>query len=145
MIASRAVVATLALALAACGSPPPRREWTPDDHGQPQRSAGERSADGAEPPADDGTDPMVRAAQALWNVSCASCHGRGGRGDGASRPPGATMPDMATSAWQDARTDDAVATAIRDGRGMMPEFGTKMHDEAIRALVTHVRTLREAP
>lgn len=100
--------------------------------------------DAAEAPQEDGVDPMVRAAQALWNVSCAGCHGREGRGDGVSRPPGATLPDLAASAWQDARTDDAIAKAIHDGRGMMPEFGSKMHAEAIRALVTHVRSLREA-
>ena len=142
MITSRMAGTLLGFALVACGSPAPLREWTPDDHGQP---AGDDSVDDtAQAPEADGVDPMVRAAQALWNVSCAGCHGREGRGDGISRPPGATLPDFTASAWQDARSDEAIAKAIHDGRGMMPEFGSKMHDEAISALVKHVRTLREA-
>lgn len=128
-------------ALGACGSPAPRREWTPDDHGQPARDESVESA--ADAP-EEGGDPAARAARALWNVTCGGCHGRDGRGGGAARPPGATMPDLASAAWQDARSDDAIATVIRDGRGMMPAFGSQMHEEAIRVLVAHVRTLREA-
>lgn len=143
MITARTAWTLSALALVACGSPAPLREWTPDDHGRPQGA--DAVDDVAEAPEADAVDPMLRAAQALWNVSCAGCHGRDGRGGGASRPPGATLPDLAASAWHDARTDDAIAGVIRDGRGMMPEFGSKMHADAIRALVTHVRSLREAP
>jgi mono/diheme cytochrome c family protein len=121
----------------ACGSPPPRREWTP-----PPRPIEEPGAGNELPP--DDRDPMARAGQALWNVSCAGCHGRGGRGDGEARPPGATLPDLASAAWHEARTDGAILTVIRDGRGLMPEFGSKMHAQAIEALVAHVRSLREA-
>lgn len=128
--------------LATCGSPGPLREWTPDDHGQPEAVV---LADDAVPEPRDDRDPTVRAAEALWNVSCAGCHGRLGRGDGAARPPDAPVPDLAAAAWQDARTDDAIAAAIRGGRGMMPEFGSKLPPDAIVTLVAHVRSLREAP
>ena len=136
--------AVLIAIIAACGARAPQREWTPDDHGQPQRDESADLANAAEAESGDGVDPTARAARALWNVSCAACHGREGRGDGASRPPGATLPDFAAGAWHDARTDEAIAGAIKSGRGMMPEFGSKLPNDAIRALVAHVRTLREA-
>lgn len=76
---------------------------------------------------------------ALWNVSCAGCHGRGGRGDGPTPPPGAQMPDMTSPDFQRARTDAQLAQAIMEGRNMMPAFGQQLSPKAVSALVTHVR------
>jgi mono/diheme cytochrome c family protein len=141
--ARRPCAAIFGAALAACGSPPAEREWTPEDHGQPSRGAMQSDAREAPDEGRENADPTARAAEALWNVTCAGCHGRQGRGDGAARPPGAAMPDLASPAWQDARSDEAIAVAIRDGRGMMPGFASQMHAEAIRVLVAHVRSLRK--
>ncbi len=135
---------SLCTVLLGCGTPTPLREWTPADHGQPQFDEEAARAQAAnEPTTDSEVDATARAAQALWNVSCATCHGRDGRGGGVARPPGAQLPDLASTAWQDARTDDAIAVMIRDGRGLMPAFGSKLHPEAIVLLVAQVRTLRE--
>lgn len=137
-IASSPIV--LAIALVACDPPAPRREWTPDDHGQPQRVDPERVPSGAER-AEDEEDPAVRAARALWNAVCAGCHGREGRGDGPSRPPGATLADFADPAWQSARSDVEIAAVIREGRNMMPAFGEQLRGEGIEVLVAYVRSL----
>jgi tetratricopeptide (TPR) repeat protein len=50
----------------------------------------------------------------LWAAKCASCHGAEGRGDG---PLGRALalPDMRSSAWQAAISDDRVRQAIRQG------------------------------
>jgi mono/diheme cytochrome c family protein len=82
-----------------------------------------------------------RAAQALWRVSCAGCHGPVGRGGGAELPPGAQVPNLADPAWQAKRSDEELAGVIREGRGMMPAFGDRIRPGGIDALVAHVRSL----
>ncbi len=86
-------------------------------------------------------DPNQRAAAALWEMRCASCHGNSGRGDGAARPPGAALPDLTQPAYQASRSDDQLHSVIKSGRGMMPAFGDQLSDVGITALVEHVRSL----
>jgi mono/diheme cytochrome c family protein len=130
--------ALLLLVSSACDAPKaPLRTWTPEDHGQPQ--------------ADDSRQPMQeavpeqggveRAAAALFNVSCASCHGREGHGDGPARPPAAQIPDFASAEFQKARTDEQLAQVIREGKNMMPPFGKQVNPQGITALIAHVRLL----
>ena len=127
-----------ALLLAGCGEERELREWTPEDHGQPPQSEmdptripGQRST---------GT-PAERAAAALWVMQCASCHGRVGRGDGPEQPPGAQMEDFTRAEFQASRTDEELAAVIVTGRGLMPEFGDQLPEQAVRALVGHIRRL----
>ncbi len=54
------------------------------------------------------------------------------------------MPDFRSAEWQEAATDEGIAAVIERGRGMMPAFGDRVPEQGIRALVTHVRTLRAA-
>ena len=82
---------------------------------------------------------QARAAETLWRVTCASCHGHQGRGDGPGRMPGVSMPDMTTTAWQTSQTDEAIALVIRQGRGTMPAFGERLAPAAIAQLVGHIR------
>lgn len=130
-----------AVVLAGCaGEPAPKREWTPADHGQPRDPAPERQPQQAEP----NESPEVataRAARALFSTSCASCHGRDGRGQGEGRPPGATLPDFTNATFQDSRTDAQLALVIREGRGMMPGFSKQLTEPGIAALVQYVRSL----
>jgi cytochrome c oxidase cbb3-type subunit 3 len=131
------------LVLAACGDPPPLREWTPADHGQPERvDDRERGLGEPEAPAEDG---VARAARALWNASCASCHGRDGKGLGPGRPPGATIADFTSQEFQDSRSDAQLAETIRNGRNLMPAFAKQVNDHGIQALVQHVRALGAPP
>jgi cytochrome c oxidase cbb3-type subunit 3 len=140
------VASTLALLVvvaAACGGePPPKREWTPADHGQPTNPDESMIATDRVVP---GEDPAARAARALWTATCASCHGRDGRGQGDGRPPGAKIADFTDKAWQASRSDEALALAIHEGRGMMPAFGKQINPQGISALVRHVRRFAEPP
>ena len=134
--------------LSACGGDPaPKREWTPADHGQPQQPSADRvpQPSAAAEGDNSGEPPIARAARALFIASCARCHGRDGRGQGESRPPGARMPDFASESFQSQRSDRQLALAIRDGRPMMPPFGKQVTEQGIAALVQHVRTFARPP
>jgi mono/diheme cytochrome c family protein len=134
-----ALIALSLLALA-CDSRRELREWQPSDHQPPPAVAPEGQASAAEE-----GDPEARAAAALWGMRCASCHGAGGRGDGAGRPPGAALPDMSNPAYRSARSDEELHAIIKNGRGLMPAFGTQLSDLGIAAIVKHVRSLSSAP
>jgi mono/diheme cytochrome c family protein len=128
--------AWLSVSLAACKSrPEATREWQPSDHVQPQQDDPARTPAPAAPE-EGGAD---RAADALFSVSCANCHGRDGRGLGEQRPPGAQMPNFADPAFQAQRTDAQLKAAIQTGRGMMPAFGKQLNDQGIDVLVNRVR------
>lgn len=127
-------------ALVACGQDKPAdvRVWRPEDHAQPAEVDPGRVP--SEVPADQPADP-ARAAQALWKIACAGCHGLDGRGGGPSLPPGANVPNFADAAWQQSRTDAVIADVIRNGRNLMPAFGEQVTPDGINALVTHIRSL----
>jgi len=114
------------------------RQWRAEDHGQPAEADPGRVPTDA--PADQPADP-ARAAQALWKVACAGCHGLDGRGGGPSLPPGANVPNFTDTQWQASRTDAALADVIRDGRNLMPPFGAQVTPDGIGVLVAHIRTL----
>ena len=135
---SSMMCAALGVLLLACDSRvAPQREWRPEDHGQPLQVDPSRVPQG-EPAKEEGG--VERAATALWNVSCASCHGRDGRGQGPGRPPGAQIPDFTSADLQKQRTDDQLLQVIRDGRGMMPGFGKQVNEQGMAALVSLIRT-----
>ena len=138
------IAVLLAILSGACGREPPRREWTPADHGQPATPDDVGADSSASAQAEPGEDPNARAARALWNATCAGCHGREGHGDGPSKPPIARIPDFATAAWQGSRSDEQLAQAIHDGRGMMPSFGKQLNAEGIAVLVQHIRSFAPA-
>ena len=107
------------------------REWTPADH--------DASAEAVQSPSPD-NDPLA-AARALFGAQCASCHGSSGRGDG----PMAAMfrpADLSDPAFQSARTDDALARAITQGKGRMPAFGATLRPEGVQLLVRLIRSWR---
>ena len=144
MISPRIALLWLALTLAsACGDSTPKREWTAADHGQPERSDPDRTPEQTAPDESD-EQALARAAAALWNATCAGCHGRDGRGQGEARPPGAQIPDFTAGAWQASRTDTQLVQVIREGRGMMPAFGKQINEHGLRALSDHVRRLGAA-
>jgi mono/diheme cytochrome c family protein len=129
----------LLIACSACkGEPAPKREWTPADHGQPAAPDDENIPEQPSALAP-GEDPEARAARALWNATCAGCHGRDGRGQGESRPPVARIPDFTAAEWQESRSDAALSQTIADGRGMMPPFGKQINPQGVAALVRHIR------
>ncbi len=119
-----------------CGDDRPIREWSPDDHGQPQAGV----EDGRTAP--DGTPANFDEASAvasLYRVRCASCHGETGRGDGMGIPPGAQVRDFTDPEWQGSVTDEEIAVVIAQGRGMMPRFDDSINERGINGLVAHIR------
>jgi mono/diheme cytochrome c family protein len=131
------ILALVAVAVGGCGDDPSElREWRPEDHGQPKAPPPEREPD----PQEQVVTPEQaeeRARTALWNVSCASCHGRDGSGGGPGLPPGTPVPDMRATQLGDPQ----LAEVIANGRGLMPAFREKLSEASISALVVHIRRL----
>ncbi|MCA9605499.1 MAG: c-type cytochrome [Myxococcales bacterium] len=136
-------LATTTLALTACDGDAPRgddvREWLPSDH-QPPPGGAQASAEPPPPDQEPSPEMVARAAAALFDVRCSSCHGSGGQGDGPEAP--SAMPDFTTPTYQAGTTDADIARAIRMGQGLMPAFGGQLNERGISALVGHVRSLR---
>jgi mono/diheme cytochrome c family protein len=86
-------------------------------------------------------------AKQTYDKTCASCHGPGGKGDGAVgkmlKPPPA---DFGTALKGSSDAD--IAKIIKDGgkavgkAPTMPAYGTKLTDEQIQALVQYVKGLK---
>jgi mono/diheme cytochrome c family protein len=141
MVLALAISAAAGGLLSACEDPPVR-EWRPDDHGQeqPRPGASQTAPTAADEPVS-AEEAEARATLALWNVTCATCHARDGRGGGPGLPPGAKVPDLIDAAFTSTRTDEQLAASIRDGKTMMPPFGAQLGAEGVAAMVAHVRRL----
>lgn len=136
------VIAMIGL-VAGCGQKEPTRVWKPSDHGQPPEAQVDPSRQpDTQPTAQAQETPQqarADAADAMWRVTCAGCHGDDGRGGGPDAPPGAQMPDMTDPAWQQSKSNRELASVIQMGRGDMPPFGDKVSPAGISALIDHVR------
>ncbi|MEM9069717.1 MAG: cytochrome c [Myxococcota bacterium] len=133
------VLATFLVALG-CGpaeGPPPTEVWTPEDHAQPEQADPNRRPRQVRARTERSENPRRRAALALWNVSCASCHGRVGQGDGPARP--ADMVSFQDPEWQERTSNEDIARVIAQGRGMMPPFGDTLPAQSIASLVELIR------
>ena len=129
-------VCTCLLAMG-CSEPPlpEAGEWTAADHVQPEREAATTNQQRA-PRAERASDPLAAAA-ALWNVTCASCHGRAGEGNGPAAP--GPLVSFANPDWQRTVSDADITQVITNGRNMMPAFGETIAPAGIEALVVLIR------
>ncbi|OGP83339.1 MAG: hypothetical protein A2Y95_06730 [Deltaproteobacteria bacterium RBG_13_65_10] len=89
-------------------------------------------------------DPVsVARGQVLFVPFCAPCHGPAGHGDG---PVGKLFPFVlsltATQAVQ--RSDPYLYTMIRNGRGLMPSYGSRVTQAERWDIVNYVRSLQAA-
>ncbi|WP_144913922.1 c-type cytochrome [Mucilaginibacter frigoritolerans] len=86
----------------------------------------------------------INNGKALWNLHCASCHGKKGLGDGSKAAQLKTTPqDMTVAAFQ-SQSDGSVYYKISEGRDDMPSFKKKIPDaEDIWSLVNYIRTLKK--
>jgi mono/diheme cytochrome c family protein len=76
---------------------------------------------------------------AMFNQSCAACHGKDGSG---STPVGKALKVHDLRAPEVQKKSDAeLAKQIRDGKGSMPAFKGKISEDDITALVAHIREL----
>jgi len=86
----------------------------------------------------------ISAGKALWNLHCASCHGKTGLGDGSKAAQLKTQPqDLTTKAMQ-AQSDGSLFYKISEGREDMPSFKKKIPDaDDIWNVVNYMRTLKK--
>jgi mono/diheme cytochrome c family protein len=94
------------------------------------------------------TERNVQAGRALFATHCATCHGEGGRGDGASAAGFGTRPaDLADGRLMNGLPDEFLASVITNGgpaQGLaptMPPFDRTLSTDQIRAVIAFVRTL----
>lgn len=94
------------------------------------------------------SDRAVQAGRALFATHCATCHGEGGRGDGASAAGFATRPaDLADGRLMNGLPDEFLVSVITHGgpaQGLaptMPPFDRTLSAEQIAQVVAFVRTL----
>ncbi|WP_295654780.1 cytochrome c [uncultured Mucilaginibacter sp.] len=86
----------------------------------------------------------IADGKSLWSVNCASCHGKGGLGDGSKAAQLKTIPNDLTKADFQSQSDGAIFYKISEGRDDMPSFKKKLPDaEDIWNLVVYVRTLKK--
>jgi mono/diheme cytochrome c family protein len=79
---------------------------------------------------------------ALYSKSCASCHGKDGRGK-TFKGRLTHARDLTNAAWQADVTDERLFNSINNGKGKMLAFGKKYSESDINALVAYVRHLEK--
>ncbi len=89
------------------------------------------------------------AAAGTYVTYCAFCHGVGGRGDGVASSAFDPRPaDFGAAAFWDARADDQVALAIREGGAAvgrsesMPPWGSVLDEAQAAAMVEYLKAFQ---
>lgn len=85
-------------------------------------------------------------ASHLWDVNCAACHGKDGKGN-TMMGHRLHIKDLTDPKVQNALTDAQATKDIKDGitengRPVMKAFGSKLSDEQIKDLIAHVRSFK---
>lgn len=74
-----------------------------------------------------------------FNQNCAPCHGKDGS---ANTPAGkSTKAKDLRSPEVQKKTDEELATQIRNGKGPMPAFKARLKESEVSALVAYIRAL----
>ena len=79
--------------------------------------------------------------QSTYESNCASCHGQ--TGHGASSMVIERQVEFDNPDWQKRYTDAQVMAIIKDGKGLMPAFGSSISDAELKTLVSYVRRLSD--
>ena len=94
------------------------------------------------------SERAIQAGRGIFATHCATCHGEGGRGDGASAAGFATRPaDLADGRLMNGLPDEFLVSVITHGgpaQGLaptMPPFDRTLSAEQIDQVVAFVRTL----
>ena len=83
-------------------------------------------------PTEQVSEEMIAMGKMVYLTRCVGCHGVDGVGIvGPDIRPGRVLEKYASA--------EAMAAVVRDGLGEMPEFGSKLRDEEIAAVVAYVR------
>ena len=77
----------------------------------------------------------------VYDTNCLPCHGARGKGDG---PVGAALqppPTPLISPKTRAKSDSDLLTIIRDGRGVMPAWKSRLKEQDIQNVLAYIRSL----
>jgi cytochrome c6 len=78
-------------------------------------------------------------ASALWGQNCASCHGKDGSGNTAMGKKLGVKDYSKDQGFSDAEATNV----IKNGKGKMKAYGSKLSDADVKALVAYVRSLKK--
>lgn len=79
---------------------------------------------------------QVALGQAIYEATCAACHGADGAGYAAEDVPAPAL-NASEHAWH--HTDSQIASWIRGGIGQMPAVGAELSNEEIDALLAYLK------
>lgn len=86
----------------------------------------------------------IANGKSLWNLHCASCHGKTGLGDGSKAAQLKTQPEDMTKGAAQTQSDGSIFYKISEGRDDMPSFKKKIPDpDDMWSLVNFIRTLKK--
>ncbi|MCR8558539.1 cytochrome c [Mucilaginibacter sp. BJC16-A38] len=86
----------------------------------------------------------IADGKSLWNLHCASCHGKTGLGDGSKAAQLKTQPEDMTKAALQSQSDGSLFYKISEGRDDMPSFKKKIPDaDDIWNVVNYIRSLKK--
>jgi mono/diheme cytochrome c family protein len=84
----------------------------------------------------------IEAGNKLYQRHCASCHGKGGKGDGGMALSGGTPSDLTDEKWDFGASDGEIFTSIREGVSAdMLEYKNKLDDKQIWQVVNFIRSI----
>jgi hypothetical protein len=100
-------------------------------------------------PAEEIAAPVKAEADTVWTQRCSTCHGAGGKGDGAAAAALTPKPrDFTLATWQTSVTDEHIEKTILEGGQAVglsmlmvanPDLAAK--PDVVKALRAHVRSL----
>lgn len=93
-----------------------------------------------------GSASGLARARSIYAIDCAMCHGKSGDGKGeVATEMKLTLSDWSRPETLAGKSDQALISVIRTGRGQMPaEEPARAHDEELRSLVLYLRSFAHA-
>jgi mono/diheme cytochrome c family protein len=90
-----------------------------------------------------GSSALVQnTAKALFDKSCAKCHGKDGRAK-TFRGKLTGAQNFTDKSWQESNRDEDMIETIENGRGKMPSYKNKLTLEQIQSLVVYIRKFKK--
>lgn len=87
--------------------------------------------------------PSPEEGQRIFKLNCVSCHGVGGKGDGATAAQLNPKPSDLTSTVTQAKNDAALLEVIKFGRPgtAMPSWMSELDERDMRNVLAYLRSL----